>query len=64
MIMIIGQNLSTLPYVLFRKFLCYNSVMWLLNSKIDFYLMRKNPHDRILKEEPKEQHLSTVPKSC
>ena len=64
MIMIIGQNLSTLPYVLFRKFLFYNSVMWLLNSKIDFYLMRKNPHDRILKEEPKEQHLSTVPKSC
>ena len=54
MIMIIGQNLSTLPYVLFRKFLSYNSVMWLLNSKIDFYLMRKNPHDRILKEEPKE----------
>ena len=64
MIMIIGQNLSTLPYVLFRKFLSYNSIMWLLNSKIDFYLMRKNPHDRILKEEPKEQHLSTVPKSC
>ena len=26
--------------------------------------MRKNLHDRILKEEPKEQHLSTVPKSC
>ena len=25
--------------------------------------MRKNLHDRILKEEPKEQHLSTVPKS-
>ena len=26
--------------------------------------MNKNPHDRILKEEPKEQHLSIVPKSC
>ena len=26
--------------------------------------MRKNPHDRILKEKSKEQHLSTVPKSC
>ena len=26
--------------------------------------MRKNLHDRILKGEPKEQHLSTVPKSC
>ena len=26
--------------------------------------MRKNPHDRILKKEPKEQYLSTVPKSC
>ena len=26
--------------------------------------MKKNPHDRILKEEPKEQHLSTVPKYC
>ena len=26
--------------------------------------MRKNPHDRILKGEPKEQHLNTVPKSC
>ena len=26
--------------------------------------MKKNPHGRILKEEPKEQHLSTVPKSC
>ena len=25
--------------------------------------MRKNLHDRILKEEPKEQHLSTVSKS-
>ena len=24
--------------------------------------MRKNPHGRILKMEPKEQHLSTVPK--
>ena len=26
--------------------------------------MRKNLHDRILKGESKEQHLSTVPKSC
>ena len=26
--------------------------------------MRKNPHDRILREEPKEQYLSTVLKSC
>ena len=26
--------------------------------------MRKNPHGRILKGEPKEQHLITVPKSC
>ena len=26
--------------------------------------MNKNPHGRILKEEPKEQHLSTVLKSC
>ena len=25
--------------------------------------MIKNLHDRILKEEPKEKHLSTVPKS-
>ena len=26
--------------------------------------MKKNPHDRILKREPKEPHLNTVPKSC
>ena len=26
--------------------------------------MRKNPHGIILKEEPKEQYLSTVPKFC
>ena len=26
--------------------------------------MRENPHDRILKNEPKKQHISTVPKSC
>ena len=25
--------------------------------------MRKNPHGRILRGEPKEKHLSTVPKS-
>ena len=29
-----------------------------------FLPIRKYPHDRILKEEPKEQRLSTVPKSC
>ena len=32
--------------------------------KIHFHSMRKNPHDRILKWEFKEQHLSIVPKSC
>ena len=26
--------------------------------------MKKNLHDRILKGEPNEQHLSTIPKSC
>ena len=26
--------------------------------------MRKKPHGRILREEPKEQHLNTVPKFC
>ena len=26
--------------------------------------MRKNPHSRILKGKPKEQHLNIVPKSC
>ena len=26
--------------------------------------MRKKPQDRILKGEPKEQHLSTILKSC
>ena len=26
--------------------------------------MRKNLHGRILREEPEEQHLSTIPKSC
>ena len=35
-----------------------------LTKKIHFHLMRKIPHDRILREEPKEQHLSIVPKSC
>ena len=35
-----------------------------LIKKIHFHLMRKNPHDKILKWEPKEQHLSTIPKSC
>ena len=26
--------------------------------------MRKNPHDRILKDEPKEQHISPIFKFC
>ena len=26
--------------------------------------MRKNSHGKILREKPKEQYLSTVPKSC
>lgn len=26
--------------------------------------MRKNSHDRILRNKPKEQHLSTIPESC
>ena len=26
--------------------------------------MRKNPYDRILKGEPKKQHLNTIHKSC
>ena len=26
--------------------------------------MRKNPHDKILRGKSKEQHLSTIPKSC
>ena len=26
--------------------------------------MKKNPHSRILKGNPKKQYLSTVPKSC
>ena len=26
--------------------------------------MRKSPHGKILREEPKEQHLITIPKSC
>ena len=38
--------------------------MWLLNSKIHFLSIRKNPHGRILKGKLKEQYLSTVPKSC
>ena len=35
-----------------------------LTKKCTSILWEKNPHSRILKEEPKEQHLSTVPKSC
>ena len=38
--------------------------MWLLNLKNTLSLMRKKPHGRILREEPKKQHLNTVPKSC
>ena len=38
--------------------------MWLLKKKIHFPPIRKNPHGRILKGEPKEQHLSTILKSC
>ena len=38
--------------------------MWLLNSKIHFLSIRKNPHSKILKGKLKEQHLNTVPKSC
>ena len=38
--------------------------MWLLNLKNTLWFMRKKPHDRILREEPKKQHLNTVPKSC
>ena len=26
--------------------------------------MRKKPHDRILRKEPKEQHINTILKSC
>ena len=26
--------------------------------------MRKNPRSRILRGKPKEQHISTIPKSC
>ena len=26
--------------------------------------MRKNPHERILREEQKKKYLNTVPKSC
>ena len=26
--------------------------------------MRKNPHNKIFKKKPKEQHLNTIPKSC
>ena len=31
--------------------------------KIHFHLMRKNSHDKILREKSKEQHLSTLPMS-
>ena len=35
--------------------------MWLFNLKNTLPSMKKKPHDRILKEEPKKQHLSIVP---
>ena len=41
-----------------------DSAMWLLNLKNTLPSMRKKSHDRTLRDEPKEQHLSTVPKSC
>ena len=37
--------------------------MWLVNLKNTLSLIRKKPHDRILRNEPKKQHLSTVSKS-
>jgi len=38
--------------------------MWLLNLKNILSSMRKKPHGKILREEPKEQHLSSVFKFC
>ena len=32
--------------------------MWLVNLKNTLSLIRKRPHDRILRYEPKEQHLN------
>ena len=38
--------------------------MWLLNLKGTLPFMRKKSHGKILKDEPKEQHLNTIHKSC
>jgi len=38
--------------------------MWLLNLKNTLPSRRKKPHDRILREKSKKQHLNIVPKSC
>ena len=38
--------------------------MWLLNLKNTLPSIRKKSHDRILREESKEQHLNTIHKSC
>ena len=38
--------------------------MWPLNLKNTLLFIRKKPHDRILREKPKEQYLSTIHKSC
>ena len=38
--------------------------MWLLNLKNTLPSIKKKPHGRILREEPKGQHLNTVHKSC
>ena len=35
--------------------------MWLFNLKNTLRSMKKKPHGRILKEEPKKHHLSIVP---
>ena len=58
-----GQNLGTISYVLFFRYFKIQSYDY-LTKKMHFYLMRKNSYGIILKEEPKEQHLSAVPKSC
>ena len=63
-IYIYRQNLCTVLYVLFFKFISYDSTMCLLNLKNTFPLMRKKSYGRIFKEEPKEQLLSTVFKFC
>ena len=39
------------------------AIIWLLKLKNTFSSMRKKPHDKILKEEPKEQYLNIIPKS-